>query len=82
MIVLWILLGLFVLSFLLLSLPLKIDFSFDSQADPQYRVRYLFFTLVDSQAPEKPQAPSPPGNSKPPWPRRAWLKPSIGCFPP
>lgn len=59
MIVLWILLGLFALIFLLLSLPLKIDFSFDSQADLQYRVKYLFFTLADSQAPEKPQAPSP-----------------------
>ena len=53
MIVLWIFLGLSALIFLLLSIPLRIYLRYDPEAELQYRVKYLFFTLADSEKPPR-----------------------------
>lgn len=68
MIVLWIFLGLFALIFLLLSIPLRIYLRYDPEAELQYRVKYLFFTLADSEKPPREPtqeaAPAPPKEKK------------------
>lgn len=55
MLVLWILLGVFMLIALLLALPLRIYLQYSAEGELQYRVKYCFLTLADSSKPEQPK---------------------------
>lgn len=57
MLALWIILGILALLALLLVLPLRIYLKYDTDGGLRYRVKYLFLTLADSEAPEKPEQP-------------------------
>lgn len=57
MLALWIILGILALLALLLVLPLRIYLKYDADGGLRYRVKYLFLTLADSEAPEKPEQP-------------------------
>lgn len=57
MLALWIILGILALLALLLVLPLRIYLKYDADGGLRYRVKYLFLTLTDSEAPEKPEQP-------------------------
>ena len=57
MLALWIILGILALLVLLLVLPLRIYLKYDADGGLRYRVKYLFLTLADSEAPEKPEQP-------------------------
>lgn len=58
MLALWIILGILALLALLLVLPLRIYLKYDADGGLRYRVKYLFLTLADSEAPEKPEQPT------------------------
>ena len=57
MLALWIILGILALLALLLVFPLRIYLKYDADGGLRYRVKYLFLTLADSEAPEKPEQP-------------------------
>ena len=57
MLALWITLGILALLALLLVFPLRIYLKYDADGGLRYRVKYLFLTLADSEAPEKPEQP-------------------------
>lgn len=59
MTVVWILLGIFFFFALLLALPLRIFLRYSPDDGLQYRVKYAFIPLADSQAPEKPEKQKP-----------------------
>ena len=56
---LWIILGIFAFFALLLALPLRIFLRYSPDDGLQYRVKYAFIPLADSQAPEKPEKQKP-----------------------
>lgn len=56
---LWIILGIFAFFALLLALPLRIFLRYSPEDGLQYRVKYAFIPLADSQAPEKPEKQKP-----------------------
>ena len=60
MLALWIILGILALLALLLVLPLRIYLKYDTDGGLRYRVKYLFLTLADSEAPEKPKQAEQP----------------------
>ena len=51
MLALWIILGILALLALLLVLPLRIHLKYNTDGGLRYRVKYLFLTLADSEAP-------------------------------
>ena len=53
MTVVWILLGIFFFFALLLALPLRIFLRYTGETGLQYRVKYAFFPLADSEKPKK-----------------------------
>ena len=56
---LWIILGIVAFFALLLALPLRIFLSYTEEKGLQYRVKYAFFPLADSEKPEKAEATAP-----------------------
>lgn len=54
MLALWIILGILALIVLLLALPLRIFLKYTPESGLQYRIKYCFLTLTDSEKIEKP----------------------------
>lgn len=61
---LWIILGIFAFFALLLALPLRIFLRYSPEDGLQYRVKYAFIPLADSQAPEKQKPEKAPETQK------------------